>query len=53
MSTLYRIADAAHRLVTAADEDEYLHALAELRDEVAEPATCTTYTNMLIGGYVS
>lgn len=53
MNGLDRIADAAYRLVTAADEDEFAHALCELRDEVAEPATCTAYTNTLIGGYVA
>jgi hypothetical protein len=51
VSELERIYEAAHRLVTATDEDEYLHALTELRDEIAEPATTTVYTNTLIGGY--
>lgn len=53
MSAMERIYEAARRLVTADDEDEFLHALAELRDEVAEPATATVYTNELIGGYVA
>lgn len=53
MSAMERIAEAVYRLVTAADEDEFAHALTELRDEVAEPATETAYTNELIGGYVS
>lgn len=50
MSAMERIAEAAYRLVTATDENEFAHALCELRDEVAEPATETTYTNELIGG---
>lgn len=51
MSELERIYEAARRLVTAVDEDEYLHALTELRDEIAEPATATVVVNTLIGGY--
>lgn len=51
MSELERIYEAAHRLVTATCEDEYLDALAELRDEIAEPATGTVVVNTLIGGY--
>lgn len=51
MSAMERIAEAARRLVEAGDEDEFLHALSELRDEIAEEPTAAAYTNLLIGGY--
>lgn len=53
MTALERIAEAAARLVTATDEDDFAHALAELRDEVAESPVHTVYTNELIGGYTT
>lgn len=51
MSAMERIAEAAQRLIESADEHEFLHALAELRDEIAADANATAYTNLLIGGY--
>lgn len=56
MSVTERIIEAAHQLVTAADEDEYLHALTVLRDEIAATAEADFgggVINELIGGYVA